>query len=111
MSENLKICPVVLCGGAGTRLWPLSRRAYPKQFAVELDQQSLLDLTLQRARALDGVEQCLMLTAEDYRFMVSEALDRTGLEGSILLEPVARNTAPAICAAALKLAETAPLRR
>jgi mannose-1-phosphate guanylyltransferase/mannose-6-phosphate isomerase len=97
-----------LCGGAGTRLWPLSRKAYPKQFAVELDHKSLLDLTLERARGLDGAEDCVAVTAEDYRFMVTEALDRAGLPGSILLEPVARNTAPAICAAALAIAGEAP---
>ncbi len=104
MSLIPKVVPVVLCGGAGTRLWPLSRKAYPKQFAVELDHRSLLDLTLERARGLAGVEDCMAVTAEDYRFMVTEALDRAGLPGSILLEPVARNTAPAICAAALTIA-------
>lgn len=108
INSNRKVIPVVLCGGAGTRLWPLSRQAYPKQFAVELDHKSLLDLTLERARSLAGVEDCLAVTAEDYRFMVTEALDRAGLAGSILLEPVARNTAPAICAAALKIAELHP---
>jgi len=108
MSASPRIVPVVLCGGAGTRLWPLSRQAFPKQFAVEVKQKSLLDLTLNRVKSLDGVSACLAVTGEDYRFMVRDALDRCGLSGPMLLEPVARNTAPAICAAALKIVSADP---
>ena len=108
MTSPANIVPVILCGGAGTRLWPLSRQAFPKQFAVEVNHKSLLDLTLERVKALDGVASVLTVTGEDYRFMVAEALDRANLSGDILLEPVARNTAPALCAAALKVASTDP---
>lgn len=103
-----KLYPVILCGGAGTRLWPLSRQEYPKQFAVELEGMSLLDLTLARAKGLGEVARCLAVTGEAYRFMVLEALGRAELDGSILLEPVARNTAPAIAAAALKVVADDP---
>lgn len=108
MNSKPNIVPVVLCGGAGTRLWPLSRQAFPKQFAVEVDQKSLLDLTLARLGGLEGVSSCVAVTGENYRFMVAEALHGAGLSGDILLEPVARNTAPALCAAALQIAQTTP---
>lgn len=100
------IVPVILCGGSGTRLWPLSRRAFPKQFAVEFDHASLLDLTLRRCAGLRDVSGCIAVTGEDYRFMVREAMEREGLAGDILLEPEARNTAPALCAAALHIEST-----
>ncbi len=108
MNTKPNLVPVVLCGGAGTRLWPLSRQAFPKQFAVEIERDSLLDLTLARINRLEGVASCVAVTGEAYRFMVAEALHNAGLPGSILLEPVARNTAPALCAAALQIAETNP---
>ncbi|WP_108880554.1 mannose-1-phosphate guanylyltransferase/mannose-6-phosphate isomerase [Anderseniella sp. Alg231-50] len=108
MNTKPYLVPVVLCGGAGTRLWPLSRQAFPKQFAVEVERKSLLDLTLARINGLDGVASCLAVTGEDYRFMVAEALHNAGVPGSILLEPMARNTAPALCAAALQIAQTTP---
>lgn len=108
MNTKPNLVPVVLCGGAGTRLWPLSRQAFPKQFAVEVEHASLLDLTLARIRGLEGVASCVAVTGEAYRFMVAEALHNAGLAGSILLEPVARNTAPALCAAALQIAEANP---
>ncbi len=108
MKKKPNLVPVVLCGGAGTRLWPLSRQAFPKQFAVEMDRKSLLDLTLARIDEFEAVESCLAVTGEAYRFMVAEALHKANLQGDILLEPIARNTAPALCAAALKIADTDP---
>lgn len=104
----VEIFPVILCGGSGTRLWPLSRKAFPKQFAVELGRSSLMDLTLARCKALPEVERCMAVTGEAYRFMVREAMDDANMAGEVLLEPVARNTAPALCAAALRVAETSP---
>lgn len=108
MNTKPNLVPVVLCGGAGTRLWPLSRQAFPKQFAVEVDHKSLLDLTLERIGGFGDVTSCIAVTGEAYRFMVAEALHNAGLSGDILLEPVARNTAPALCAAALQIAQTDP---
>ena len=88
------IIPVILCGGSGTRLWPLSRRSFPKQFVSLIDDKSLLQLTLERVRDLHG--QVITVAAEDHRFLVIDALQRAGTTGPILLEPAGRNTAPAM---------------
>ncbi len=92
------IIPVVLCGGSGTRLWPLSRKSCPKQFVSLIDDKSLLQLTLERVRDLHG--QVITVAAEDHRFLVIDALQRAGTTGPILLEPAGRNTAPAMGLAA-----------
>ncbi len=94
-----QIRPVILCGGAGTRLWPLSRKALPKQFAPLLDGKSLLQLTLERLRVLNAEVMCV--AAEEHRFLVQEALEAAAVHGTQLLEPVARNTAAAMAIAAL----------
>lgn len=93
------IRPVVLCGGSGTRLWPLSRKALPKQFVPLVGDKSLLQLTLERLAALN--KDVLCVSAEDHRFMVDESMDNARTSGTVLLEPVARNTAAAMAAAAL----------
>jgi len=98
------IQPVILCGGSGTRLWPLSRKAYPKQFVPLIEGKSLLALTLERVASFcrgpdhPGV---LCVGAESHRFLISDILNETGLAGTVLLEPVARNTAAAMALAAL----------
>jgi len=106
------ITPVILCGGSGTRLWPLSRKSYPKQFVPLVD-----DLTLFQASAkrLSGATEALnfaaptVLTGADFRFIVTEQLASIGIDpGAILIEPEGRNTAPAILAAALYLIEQDP---
>lgn len=104
------IYPVILCGGSGTRLWPLSRKSYPKQF---LDLQgsgySLLQETVQRLRGLEAVAPLTFVCNKESRFLVAQQLQEIGVQaGHILLEPVAKNTAPAIACAALKLLETDP---
>jgi mannose-1-phosphate guanylyltransferase/mannose-6-phosphate isomerase len=97
------LVPVVLCGGSGTRLWPLSRAEYPKQFLRLTGKESLLQQTLQRLTAMK-CEGPLLLAHEDARFIVAEQLQEIGINNaSILLEPVKRNTAPAIVSAALLL--------
>lgn len=98
----MRITPLILCGGSGTRLWPLSRALQPKQF-MDLGGQTLFGKTLDRLGALDDCGPPIVVCNRDHRFLVAEQLLRRGLEpgGSILLEPAARNTAPAICAAAL----------
>ncbi len=92
------ITPVVLCGGTGSRLWPLSREQYPKQFIALADERSLLQETVNR---LENVEPPMLVCNEKYRFLVAEQMRQLGEEVSgIILEPVARNTAPAIALAA-----------
>lgn len=92
------IIPVILCGGSGTRLWPLSRKSFPKQFVSLIDDKSLLQLALERVRDLHS--QVITVAAEDHRFLVIDALQRAGATGPILLEPAGRNTAPAMGLAA-----------
>src|SRR3990167_2649456 len=97
---NKEIIPVVLAGGSGSRLWPLSRSAYPKQFLpLVKDEETLLQSTLLR---LSCVSQApIIVCHEDHRFIVAEQLREIGVKPrAIILEPAARNTAPAIALAA-----------
>lgn len=105
------IHPVILSGGSGTRLWPLSRSMYPKQFIRFFDGQeaSFLGATLTRLKADAGFNRPILLCNNDHRFLVSEELERTGVAAqAIILEPVARNTAAAIAVAALAVSERDP---
>lgn len=96
--------PVILSGGSGSRLWPLSRQNQPKQFLTLIGDRSLYQETALRANALPDVQAPVTVCSEDHRFMVGEQLQEIGLaHGGILLEPMARNTAPAIALAALHL--------
>jgi mannose-1-phosphate guanylyltransferase/mannose-6-phosphate isomerase len=88
-----------MCGGSGTRLWPLSRKALPKQFVPLVQGKSLLQLTLERAALLNTRQ--IIVAAEDHRFLVQECAHAAAVKSAILLEPVARNTAAAMAAAAL----------
>ena len=97
------IHPVLLCGGSGTRLWPLSRRSHPKQFVKLLEEESLFQSS---ARRLSGESFAAptVVTNSDFRFLVSEQLAAIEIEPqTILIEPFARNTAAAVCAAAVSL--------
>ena len=97
------ITPVLLCGGSGTRLWPLSRKSYPKQFVPLVGAESLFQASAQRL-AGDGFAAPVVLTNSDFRFIVTEQLAGVGIDpGAIVIEPEGRNTAPAILAAALYL--------
>ncbi len=105
-----KIFPVILCGGSGTRLWPLSRSMYPKQFIASLSGQdeSLLSSTIRRLAPEAGFEAPTFLCNNDYRFLLRDEIDRAGIQPrEILLEQTARNTAPAIAAAALSITDEA----
>lgn len=98
-----QLVPVLLAGGSGTRLWPTSRESYPKQFVPLLDpNQSLLQKAALRQPELQNAAGWIVVTGDDYRFLVAQQLAETGVQiDSIILEPVARNTAPAIGLAAL----------
>jgi mannose-1-phosphate guanylyltransferase/mannose-6-phosphate isomerase len=93
--------PVILSGGSGTRLWPLSRKNLPKQFLALSGSSTLFQQTIERTRTLAGIGAPIVVCSEDHRFLVAEQLRALGIDGaSILLEPVPRNTAPAIALAA-----------
>ena len=100
----ISIQPVILAGGSGTRLWPLSRTLYPKQFLKLAGDRTLLQATMERLAELEGVLPPVLVVGENHRFLAREQAAECahGTSGiRILIEPVARNTAPAVCAAAL----------
>ncbi|MCK5750499.1 MAG: NTP transferase domain-containing protein, partial [Oricola sp.] len=100
MSNSSDFTPVILAGGKGTRLWPMSRSARPKQFLALTGEWSLFQATLLRLRETGDYADPLVVTNEEYRFLVAEQAAECGVAlGAILLEPVARNTAPADAAA------------
>lgn len=100
--------PVLLCGGSGTRLWPLSRKSFPKQFVRLSEGETLFQAAAGRLTG-PGVLPPVIITNSDFRFIVTEQLAEAGIDpGAILIEPSARNTAPAILAAALYLADKDP---
>lgn len=101
------VLPVLLCGGSGTRLWPLSREAYPKQFLPLVGKQSLLQATCLRLQGLPGVSAPLLISNEEHRFMAAEQCRQIAIAPqAIILEPMGRNTAPAIAVAALHAVES-----
>ncbi|OYV48905.1 MAG: mannose-1-phosphate guanylyltransferase/mannose-6-phosphate isomerase [Acidocella sp. 20-58-15] len=103
-----KIVPVILSGGSGTRLWPVSRKSFPKQFWPLISERTMLAETALRAVG-PKFNPPIVVTNQEHRFVVAEQLREAGLKNpQILLEPVGRNSAPAIAAAALLVAETSP---
>ncbi len=108
------VTPVILSGGSGTRLWPLSRKSYPKQFTRLTGETSLFQASAQRLTGQDSGETLgfaapAVLTNADFRFIVTEQLTEMGIDpGPVLIEPEGRNTAPAVLAAALHLAAKDP---
>nr|WP_315496556.1 mannose-1-phosphate guanylyltransferase/mannose-6-phosphate isomerase [uncultured Rhodoferax sp.] len=96
------IQPVVLSGGSGTRLWPLSREKYPKQLLPLIGEDSLLQATVRRVEGIAGLEVAapLVVCNEEYRFVIAEQLRVMGKPGTVVLEPLGRNTAPALTLAA-----------
>lgn len=107
LSETIiQVTPVILCGGSGTRLWPLSRTGFPKQFLCLTGNESLFQQAAQRLAGLgqDGIQVAapLIVSGEEHRFLASEQVREVGIAlGEFLLEPVGRNTAPALTLAAL----------
>ena len=107
MSENI-IIPIILCGGTGSRLWPLSRASFPKQY-LKINPRhspSFFQETIKRVKSIDNMQKPIVICSEEHRFIVAEQLREIGVKNSdILLEPVGRNTAPAITIACLKAIE------
>ncbi|MBD8881273.1 mannose-1-phosphate guanylyltransferase/mannose-6-phosphate isomerase [Rhodanobacter sp. 7MK24] len=103
------LIPLILSGGSGTRLWPVSRRNLPKQFLSLAGHGTLFQQTVARTRALPEVAAPIVVASEDHRFLAAEQLLEAGVEGaSIVLEPLARNTAPAIALGALEALKRDP---
>ena len=96
------LVPVLLAGGVGTRLWPLSRESRPKQFLSLTGEASLLEKTLARLARLDDLGPALLIGNADHRFVMAEQLRASGVDGKVLIEPSRRNTAPAVAAAAFE---------
>ena len=106
----IQVTPVILCGGSGSRLWPLSRSGFPKQFLCLTGSDSLFQQAAKRLSQLGNgsiqVAAPLIVTGEDHRFLASEQLREAGIQlGAALLEPMGRNTAPALTLAALAATE------
>ena len=102
------ITPVILCGGSGTRLWPLSRKSYPKQFSPLMGDESLFQSSTKR---LSGAQFAapVIVTADAFRFIAVQQLQEVGIDpGAVLIEPAGRDTAPAILAAAMHLQASDP---
>jgi mannose-1-phosphate guanylyltransferase/mannose-6-phosphate isomerase len=104
-----KLHPVVLCGGAGSRLWPMSRQLLPKQFLPLVSERTMLQETVERLRGLAGVAPPTVVSNSEHRFLVAEQLRAIGAPPRAqILEPVGRNTAPAVAVAALALERADP---
>ncbi len=104
---RVAVQPVILAGGSGTRLWPMSRERFPKQLIGLLGEHSLLQSTALRLDGLTAAhplnDDVLIVCGEDHRFTTAEQLRLTGKSASIMLEPIGRDTAPALTLAALRL--------
>src|ERR1051326_6073600 len=111
-TDNM-IHPVILSGGTGTRLWPMSRALYPKQLLALTGERSLLQETVLRvangSAGANGYAPPVIIANEEHRFIIAEQLRAIGaVADALMLEPVGRNTAPAACVAALRLAAEDP---
>lgn len=109
MNDGLSITPVLLCGGTGTRLWPLSREAYPKQFLPVWGEGSLFQQTVRRVGRRDCFGAAMVIINDEHRFIAAGQLSELGInDASIVVEPTGRNTAPAAAVAALRALEQDP---
>jgi mannose-1-phosphate guanylyltransferase/mannose-6-phosphate isomerase len=103
----MQIIPIILSGGSGTRLWPLSRKEYPKQYLALAGDNTILQDTILRLNGLDNLADPIIICNADHRFLVAEQCQQIDIKNpTILLEPVGRNTAPAIAAAAFQSFKT-----
>ena len=95
-----RIIPVIMCGGAGTRLWPVSRESMPKQFVPLVGQDTTFQQVLERISDPELFARAIVLTSSDFRFVVAEQLRERGIEADIVLEPMRRDSGPAVAVAA-----------
>jgi len=100
-----QIVPVIMCGGAGTRLWPVSRESMPKQFVPLVGRESTFRQVLARISSPDLFARPIVITSADFRFVVAEQLRESGIEADIVLEPMRRDSGPAVTVAAVLAAE------
>ena len=99
----MKIIPVILSGGSGNRLWPLSRMQFPKQYLPLVGKNSMLQETMLRLNGIENLSKPIIVCNVDHRFIVAEQLKQIDVaDATIILEPIARNTAPAIIASAIQ---------
>jgi mannose-1-phosphate guanylyltransferase/mannose-6-phosphate isomerase len=103
------VVPLILAGGSGSRMWPLSREHYPKQLLKLMGEHSLLQNTARRLDAITGGGECVVVCNEEYRFLVAQQLQEIHCPATILLEPDGRNTAPAVALAAMHLRKENPV--
>ena len=110
LSRNTKIIPVILCGGSGTRLWPMSRTSFPKQYlSFEKNNFSFFQKTLNRIKTFEIIDDPIVICNEEHRFITGEQLREINIKpNSIILEPFGRNTCPAIAIASLKSLQIDP---
>jgi mannose-1-phosphate guanylyltransferase/mannose-6-phosphate isomerase len=100
----MRIIPVILSGGSGTRLWPLSRKQHPKQYLSLSEEQTMLQATINRLNGIKNLMDPIIVCNKEHRFLVAEQIKKTDAENiKLLLEPIGKNTAPAITAAAIYL--------
>jgi len=99
---SIKIIPIILSGGSGTRLWPLSRKDRPKQFLQLYGSYSMLQETILRLNGIENIDRPIIVCNENHRFLVAQQCHDIGIEPTIILEPNGRNTAPAITVAAIQ---------
>ena len=102
------LIPVIMCGGAGTRLWPVSRESMPKQFVPLLSEQSTFQQTLERIRGNSKFDRPIIITSSDFRFIVAEQIRECGIEADIVLEPTRRDSAMAVAVAATLASDRDP---
>ena len=103
-----QIIPVIMCGGAGTRLWPVSRESMPKQFVSLVGPTSTFQQVLARISDPDLFARPIIITNADFRFVVAEQLRERGIEADIVLEPSRRDSGPAVAVSAVLAARTRP---
>jgi mannose-1-phosphate guanylyltransferase / mannose-6-phosphate isomerase len=105
MSAHAQIIPVIMCGGAGTRLWPVSRESMPKQFVPLVGEQSTFQQVLERVSDRELFARPIIITSAEFRFVVAEQLRERNIEADIVLEPMRRDSGPAVAVAAVLATE------